>query len=74
MDAVPPASLPAPPPLNRWVKCFWLLEDPAASEADDPEPVVPDGSMELVVHYGAPFRRRTPDGTAHTPARAALAS
>ncbi len=64
---------PAPPPLDRWIKCLWLIEDPTATAADAPERVVPDGSMELVIHYGAPFRRRALDGTTCTPSHAALA-
>ena len=34
------AEHPAPPPLDRWVKCYWVMEDPAASAA------------ELVNHHG----------------------
>lgn len=47
--------------LSKHVECFWMLEGvPAASEA--PQSILPDGSMELVFHYGDPFRRFLPDG------------
>ena len=64
---------PASPSLRPYVKCHWVLEDPGASAGDPAEPVVPDGSMELVVHYGAPYLRQAAGGRRGTPARAALA-
>jgi AraC-like DNA-binding protein len=47
--------------LSRHVECFWTLEGvPGAGEA--PQCILPDGSMELVFHYGDPFRRFLPGG------------
>lgn len=48
--------------LSPFVKCFWSLEN-------DPEPVpvrqrvVPDGCMELIIHYGDPYRQYFEDGS-----------
>ncbi|MEO8586309.1 MAG: helix-turn-helix domain-containing protein [Acidobacteriota bacterium] len=44
------------PPLRRYLECFWFLSAEDASGAS-PEPVLPDGCMELIVHLGEPFRR-----------------
>jgi len=48
----------APPePLRPFVRCLWTLDDPDPRRDRPAEPVVPDGSMELVFHLGDPFRR-----------------
>jgi len=60
------------PHLSKHVECFWMLEGvPAASEA--PQSILPDGSMELVFHYGDPFRRFLPGGTSETQPRTLVA-
>lgn len=52
----------APPPaLRRYVQCFWQLRAPAGDPA--PQRVLPDGSVELVLHLGDRFRRHDPDGS-----------
>ncbi len=43
-------------PLAPFVRCLWMLEDPSAA-AGAPEPVFPDGSMELVIHFAEPMHR-----------------
>jgi len=44
-----------PSPLLRpYVKCYWNLE--YTNHEDKIERVVPDGRMELIFHYGDPFR------------------
>ncbi|HEV7502207.1 MAG TPA: DUF6597 domain-containing transcriptional factor, partial [Vicinamibacteria bacterium] len=53
---------PPHPILRPFVRAYWALE--GGSEVSPPQPVLPDGSSELVVHRAAPFRR-------HTAARAA---
>lgn len=44
-------------PLSQTVQCFWILEDDTVDHHGVVERVVPDGSMELIVHYGDPFQR-----------------
>jgi AraC-like DNA-binding protein len=46
-----------PAPLRPFVRCLWTLDDPDPRRDRPAEPVVPDGSMELVFHLGDPFRR-----------------
>jgi AraC-like DNA-binding protein len=36
---------------------IWMLEGPARIESDDPQPVLPDGRPELVIHLGDRFER-----------------
>ena len=51
--------LPAPF-LRRFVECYWFLQGDASS-ASDPQPILPDGCMEIVLNLGDPFRRCHPD-------------
>ena len=46
-------ELPPPADFASRVKCAWVFE--AASPAEAPERIVPDGRPELIVHAGAPF-------------------
>jgi AraC-like DNA-binding protein len=48
-------------PLAPYVKCFWMLEDAAKTSAH-PEPIFPDGCMEIVLNLAAPFQRIHIDG------------
>ena len=41
------------PALARYVKCFWLLR--AEWDAPRTERIIPDGSFEMVFHFGDPF-------------------
>lgn len=47
--------------LSAFVKCYWTLENPM-----DPHPakqtIVPDGCMEMIFHYGSPYRQYTENG------------
>ena len=52
-EYAPPAAL-APV-----VDCFWFLEGPGTGV---PEPIIPDGRLEIVFHYGVPFNRHLDDG------------
>ena len=52
----------APPHLGRLVHAVWFLRAPAGGGA--PQPVVPDGRIELVAHLGEPFSRLGADGRA----------
>jgi methylphosphotriester-DNA--protein-cysteine methyltransferase len=48
----------APPrELEPFVRCFWTLTAEAPSEVAETEPILPDGCMELVVHWGERFER-----------------
>lgn len=50
--------------LERVLHCVWTLEGEAGSGTSTaPEPIVPDGRAELVVHFGDAFERILP-GTA----------
>lgn len=54
------------PPLNRFVECFWTLDYDAVQaphqEARPPECILPDGCVELILNFGAPFREVKEDG------------
>src|SRR6266849_8503484 len=52
------------PPCGRlapFVKCFWTLEG-AADNSSSPEPIYPDGCMEIVLNLADPFQRIHVDG------------
>jgi AraC-like DNA-binding protein len=52
----------APPaPLDRWVRCFWFL---TTGGGGPPQPIVPDGRLEIVLHRAEPFEQLMPDDTA----------
>jgi AraC-like DNA-binding protein len=55
---------PPHPALRPFVRAYWALRGPGAQAP--PQPVLPDGSSELVVHRARPFYRHTAagDGTA----------
>ena len=55
-------ELPAPPPLDALIHCFWFLRGPMARP--EVQSVVPDGRMEIVLHLGEPFSEVGPDGVA----------
>lgn len=40
-------------PLNCFVECFWTLESDVPST--QPERILPDGCVELILNFGAPF-------------------
>ncbi len=42
--------------LQKWVKCFWTLTQRSRINFD-PEPILPDGSPEIVFNLAGPFRR-----------------
>jgi AraC-like DNA-binding protein len=67
-DALHYAELPPPIPLRRVVKCIWRVRGPASASAI-PEPVIPDGCVELVLNCGDPFRRHLNHGIEIQPVR-----
>jgi AraC-like DNA-binding protein len=52
-------------PLASFVECFWTLagEDPAAQ----PQRILPDGCVELILNFGARFSQHTGDGRSLQP-------
>jgi AraC-like DNA-binding protein len=63
-------EFPPSPELSPLVDCYWILE---GSGFHAPEPVVPDGRVELIFHYGAPFTRHRSSAPGETQARALVA-
>ncbi len=51
------------PALAAVVECYWFLE---GSDCAEPQPILPDGRVEIVLHYGDRFDRHHPDGTVDT--------
>jgi AraC-like DNA-binding protein len=56
-------EFPAPAPCDRLIACVWFLT--GRGEHYSPQPVVPDGRLELLVHLGDPFSRLDRDGSIH---------
>jgi AraC-like DNA-binding protein len=46
-----------PPELQHAVHCLWTLAGDAAELDAAPQPVLPDGRPELILHLGDPFQR-----------------
>lgn len=55
--------------LSGVVETIWTLESdgPHADGPLAPEPVIPDGRPEIIVHFGDPFDRGVPQGFDHQP-------
>src|SRR6476646_1628406 len=47
------------PAVARFVDRYWILEGHGTGH---PEPIFPDGRIEIALHYGEPFERHHPDG------------
>ncbi len=58
------------PGLASLVDAYWVLEGMSDGV---PEPIFPDGRVELIFHYGERFRRHHPEGTLEHQPRALLA-
>jgi AraC-like DNA-binding protein len=56
------------PRLSRLVECYWFLEGHTTGA---PDAIIPDGRVELILHYGGPFWRLGP-GTARVKQPASL--
>jgi AraC-like DNA-binding protein len=48
-------ELPAPPPLDSIIRCFWFLRGDDLGA--DPQVIVPDGRLEIILHLAEPFTR-----------------
>lgn len=55
--------------LAPYVKCYWMVEAEAMSGPGEPERVMPDGCMEMIIHYGDRFQL-IQDGQKETQSRA----
>lgn len=53
-------ELPATPPLDSLVRCFWFLR--GGDLGGESQVIVPDGRLEIILHLGDPFARVDPDG------------
>lgn len=50
------------PQFAKYVKCFWSLEYGFSADGNEPEPVIPDGCIEMVFNLADRFRRYHSDG------------
>ena len=50
------------PVLAQFVECFWTLENDASTAATQPERLLPDGCVELILNFGERFREHKDDG------------
>lgn len=48
--------------LARFIECFWTLEREATNEPGEPERILPDGCVELILNFGSRFRELRDDG------------
>jgi len=48
--------------LQPFVKCFWSLDDDEKQKAVK-QRILPDGCMEMIFHYGDPYRQYFEDGS-----------
>src|SRR5688500_12183645 len=53
-------ELPAPPPLDELVHCFWFLRGTFSST--DTQTIVADGRLEIILHLAEPFSLVGDDG------------
>jgi AraC-like DNA-binding protein len=49
-------EFPTIPALERLVECFWSLESDAGPGPVQPERILPDGCVELILNFGARFQ------------------
>ncbi len=54
------------PSLSRLVECFWTLDNDAGGGNLEPERILPDGCVEMILNFGARFRELREDGLVET--------
>jgi methylphosphotriester-DNA--protein-cysteine methyltransferase len=59
--------------LAKYIKCLWTLEAGVSPAGSAPEPVMPDGCIELIFNLSDPFRRYHADGTLESQPRSIIA-
>lgn len=47
--------------LAAFIRCYWTLED-TMQESPEKQTIVPDGCMEMIFHYGDPYKQYTEGG------------
>jgi AraC-like DNA-binding protein len=67
------SELPPSTSLSGFIKCFWTLERSRAPSPSPPEPVLPDGCLEIVFNLADPFHRYHTDGSVETQPHAIIA-
>ena len=50
-------------PLNQVLECFWALESDTVTPDHRTERILPDGCVEIVLNFAAPFAQHTGDTT-----------
>ncbi|MEW5916274.1 MAG: helix-turn-helix domain-containing protein [Gemmatimonadota bacterium] len=60
------AEVAAPAPLDTLVRCFWFLS--GDDLGGDPQVIVPDGRLEIILHLAEPFQRIDAHDCAHVQA------
>ena len=51
-----------PEVLRSFIRCFWSLEAPEQT-IEEKQRIVPDGCMEMIFHYGDPYKQYFDDGS-----------
>ncbi|HKO99861.1 MAG TPA: AraC family transcriptional regulator [Pyrinomonadaceae bacterium] len=51
------------PALTPYIECFWTLERDATAEQAEPERILPDGCVELILNFGDRFRALRDNGS-----------
>jgi AraC-like DNA-binding protein len=67
-DTLDYVELLPPPALRRFVKFIWRVRGPASQSAA-PQPVIPDGCVEVILNCADPFRRHHDGGVEIQPSR-----
>ncbi len=49
------SEIPPPPGLSPWIECFWFMR--GAASPGQPDRVLPDGCVEIVLNLADPFRQ-----------------
>lgn len=62
-EAVRLREYPVHPALAHFVKCIWSQESDGVIFDSCRERILPDSSVELVIHFRDPFRTYFADGT-----------
>ncbi len=47
--------------LTAFIKCYWTLDSPK-EETPEKQTIVPDGCMEMIFHYGDPYKQYLDNG------------
>ena len=56
------SEIPAKPPLDKFIECFWTLDGDGPEPDTPPERILPDGCVELILNAGERFLQHTDRG------------